>query len=442
MFLKLFMFLKFVYLFWMFIYEYVKFNTKNLFCRKLIGKKSYDRLEFIKCITNHLERNNIVYVKVFQSLCLEQEILSNQEKDYLITYTDNVPYNNNEIDFTILDKLNDEFGIHIEKRTPINSGIVGVVFKGTNRENKKIVVKMLKQGIIEKYKHAYMELELLTKFLKWVPYLNNINYSKMISDSKESILSQTDFKKECSNIEIFKNKHKNNKDFVIPSVYSDITEKYNNIIVMTDITGLRYHDIKNYDESIKYEFANLLIKFGLLSILFYSSINGDLHLGNLFFYIDNNEDASGNILLEYKLGIIDYGLCYYPSLENQNVYYTFFNDILTNNNFSKIVYVITGLIENKEDFNKFNSNKKNIFIEDVIDCIKKYCYENFDINFFFNLSKIFKTYDLLFTKEFNNICMSMQIVNSLALSLYHDPSIIINNAMKKFEQMNKLIELD
>lgn len=436
------MFLRFIYLFTLIVYEYLCFTINNLFCRRLLGKKPYERVEFIKCITNHLQQINIVYVKVFQSLCLEQDILSNEEKDFLIKYTDNVPFNNNEIDFNILDKLEYEFGIHIEKQTPSNSGIVGVVFKGIDKENKKIVVKMLKLGIIEKYNAAYSELELLTKYLEWLPYLNNINYSKMISDSRVSILSQTDFTNECSNIQNFKEKHRNNKDYVIPSVYSDITEKYNNVIVMTDITGLRYHDIKDYDKSIKYEFANLIIKFGLLSILFYSSINGDLHAGNLFFYINNIEDDKGNIVLEYKIGIIDYGLCYYPSPENQTIYYTFFYDILSKQSFLKITDVLLGLIENKDDFYKFNSNKKKIFIDDVIDCIKKYCYNKFDVNFFVNLSKIFKTYNLLFTKEFNNICMSMHIVNSLALSLYNDPSYIIKKTMNEFEKINKLIELD
>ena len=69
----------------------------------------------------------------------------------------------------------------------------------------------------------------------------------------------------------------------------------NNVIVMTDITGLRYNDIKDLDQSVKYKFAKLLNKFGVLSILFHSCINGDFHAGNVFFYIDNKRDASDNI---------------------------------------------------------------------------------------------------------------------------------------------------
>ena len=428
----------------MFVYEFYNFHIANFLYRRLLGLPLVSRLELVKKITHRLENLNIVYVKVFQSLCLEQGILSDEEKDYLMRYTDRVPYSNSEVDFDMLDKLEEEFGIVVENRSPINSGIVGVVFKGVHKRDndKRIVVKMLKRGIVEKYDRAYNELEVLVKYLQWVPYLNSINYIKMIGDSKESILNQTDFTKECYNIEYFNKKYKNNKEFVLPEVYSSITQAYNDVIVMTDITGLRYNDIKDFDDSVKYEFAKLLNKFGLLSILFHSCMNGDFHVGNVFFYIDNKEETSGNIVSEYKLGIIDYGLCYYPTPENQNAYYTFFYDIQSKNNFKKLPNILPTLIENKEYYYKFHYNKKNMFVEEVTDCIKTYSQKNFDMPFFMNLSRIFKSYGLVFTKEFNNICMSLQITVSLALSLYTNVHELHCQLMDEFVEINKLIEIE
>ena len=332
------MFFRFLYLYWIFVYEFCYFYINNFFTRTLFGLPSIDRVLLVENITEKLENINIVYVKVFQSLCLEKGILTDIEKDYLMKYTDSVPYSNDEVDFDMLHTLEEKFGIVIENKTPINSGIVGVVFKGIHKKDndKHVVVKMLKQGIVEKYNTAYNELELLVRYLQSVPYLNSINYIKMISDSKDSILSQTDFSNECHNIEYFNKKYENNKEFVLPEVYSSITEEYNNVIVMTDITGLRYNDIKDLDVSVKYKFAKLLNKFGVLSILFHSCINGDFHAGNVFFYIDNKRDASDNIVPEYKLGVIDYGLCYYPTPENQNSYYIFFYDIQTKKDFKKL----------------------------------------------------------------------------------------------------------
>lgn len=422
----------------MFVYEYCSFYITNFFGNKIRRLPRKNRVILVKNITKKLEKINIVYVKVFQSLCLEKGILTDIEKDYLLKYTDSVPYSNDEIAFEILETLEKDFDIVIENKTPINSGIVGVVFKGINKKDndKRVVVKMLKRGIVEKYHQAYNDLESLVKYLQWVPYVNSINYIKMISDSKESILNQTDFTKECYNIEYFSKKYENNEEFVLPEVYSSITQVHNNVIVMTDITGLRYNDIKDFDNSVKYEFAKLLNKFGLLSILFHSCMNGDFHAGNVFFYIDNKEDQSGNIIPKYKLGIIDYGLCYYPTPENQNAYYAFFYDIQTKNNFKKLPNIIPALIENKEYYYKFDYNKKNMFVEEVTDCIKTYSQKNFDIPFFMNLSRIFKSYGLLFTKEFNNICMSLQITVSLALSLY------LNVHELHCELMNEIVEID
>ena len=406
------------------------------------------RVELLKRITKHLENINIVYVKVFQSLCLEKDILNEDEKDYLMKYTDNVPYSNSDVDFELLDKLEQEFGVYVENRIPVNSGIVGVVFKGKHKKDndRLVVVKLLKRDILEKYHQAYDQLEQLAKYLQFVPYINSIDYIKMLGDSKVNILSQCDLSNECNNIDMFYNKFKNNDEFVIPYVYKDITEKYKDLIVMTDITGMKFNDIQKYNDSDKYQFGKLLQKFGLLSILFHSCMNGDFHAGNVFFYINDTKKDETNVdeqkCKKYKLGVIDYGLCYFPYPENQNAYYTFFYDIQVKQDFSKILTIVPILIENTEYYCTFSYNKKNMFINDVTDCIKKYSIKDIDINFFMNLSKIFKGYGLAFTKEFNNICMSLQVTNSLIKSLCKDTSGISKEIMNEFEEINKLTEIE
>ena len=437
------MFSRFVYLFWMFVSQYSYFYINNFFTRTLFGLPSNNRLVLVKNITKRLEKINIVYVKVFQSLCLEQGILRDEEKDYLMKYIDSVPYVNSDIDYKVLDKLQEEFDIAVENKTPVNAGIVGIVFKGIHKgdNNRRIVVKMLKQDIVNRYNEAYSDLESLVKYLEWIPYINYINYVKMINDSKECILNQTDFIKECNNIEFFNQKYKNNKEFVLPEVYADITKTYNNIIVMTDITGLRYNDIKNYDENIKYEFAKLFNKFAFLGTLYYSCLQGDYHAGNVFFYLNDNIDTNTDEKPKYQLGVIDFGLCYYSVPENQNAYYTFFYNIQVKKEFDKIVDVLPALLENKDYYYTFSVLRKEMFINEVIDCIKNYSNKNFDIRFFVNLSKIFKSYGLLYTKEFNNMCMSLQITNSIGLALSPKINKIQDELMNEFVKINKLIEI-
>ena len=112
------MFFRFMYLYWIFVYEFCYFYINNFFTRTLFGLPSIDRVLLVENITEKLENINIVYVKVFQSLCLEQGILTDIEKDYLMKYTDSVPYSNDEVDFDMLDTLEDKFGIF--KITPFS----------------------------------------------------------------------------------------------------------------------------------------------------------------------------------------------------------------------------------------------------------------------------------------------------------------------------------
>jgi predicted unusual protein kinase regulating ubiquinone biosynthesis (AarF/ABC1/UbiB family) len=91
---------------------------------------------------------------------------------------------------------------------------------------------------------------------------------------------------------------------------------------MENIKGLTINNIENLDSYVKEEFAKLFTKFGFISILYNSAIHNDLHAGNVFFYI--NDENSG--LPKYQLGLIDFGLCTFPDKNNQNYYYIFFNE--------------------------------------------------------------------------------------------------------------------
>ena len=439
---NLIMFGRFFYLFYIFISESIKFHFNNLINSLIYKLPKNERLVLIKSITHKLEELNIVYVKVFQSLCLEKDILYENEKEYLLKYTDNVPYKSEQVDYELLDLIESKYNIRLEDSQPINSGIIGIVFKGIdgNANDSKVVIKILKNDIKEKLIDVFNELEYLTYLISFIPYFKNFNLNKLFLDNKESLLSQVNFLKEVTNIEIFKFKYKNLPEYRIPYVYKEITNIYNNVIVMENIKGLTINDLEKYDSNIKEEFGKLLMKLGFISIIYNSAVHCDLHAGNIFFYI--NDTNSG--LPKYQLGLIDFGICSYPDKNNQNYYYIFFNDFFYKKDFSdkeKFNNVIKNIIHEKEYFDNISLKKKEQLILNSKECILKCLEKDFDIIFLMQLGKIFKKYNLSFSNEFNQICLSLNSCNSLGKILCNHVTNTQYECIEELTQINKLIEI-
>lgn len=425
-------------IFYIFICSISNYYFNNFLSKIFYKIEKKERLELIKNIVDKLEKINIFYVKIFQSLCLNDNLLYNNEKDYLIKYADNVPYNSDDIDYNILDEIEDKYNIHLDVSEPLNSGIIGLVFKGIYGENnKKVVIKIIKNNIKNKIEKAFQELELFIYLSSSIPYIKKLNLKKLLLDNKELLLDQTNFRKEVNNIQIFKEKNINNKEFIIPECYPEITNKYNNVIVMENIKGLTFNDIKNYDEKIKYEFGKLLVKFGIISILYNSAVHCDIHVGNLFFYINEETDLKP----KYQIGYVDFGIVAFPSRENQNIYYTFFKDIQIDKDFSKLEMVVMGIICEKEILKNLTKNKN----EKLYNKIKKLIIgtdDNYNIEFFLQLSYTINSYGLSFTKEFNYLCLSLQVVESLSNNLSGDPRKIQDDFILSLNKINKLLEIE
>ncbi len=410
---------------YIFLSEFISFKFKNII-NKFKKLPNLERLYLIQNITYKLQDLNIVYVKMFQSLCLDKNILNDDEQEFLIQYTDRVPYNSDDINYEILDILESKYNIHIDNNTniPVYSGIVGVVFKGYHRNdnNKKVVIKVLKNNIKQRLIQVFNEIEFITNIITYIPFLNNLNLHKLFLDNKESLLNQVNFIKEVTNIEIFKFKNQNLPEYRIPYVYKEITNSYNNIIVMENIKGLTINDIEKLDSSIKEEFAKLFVKFGIISILYNSAIHNDLHAGNVFFYINNINSG----LPQYQLGFIDFGICCFPSKNNQNSYYYYFYEMNINKKFDdeyKLDELLSVIIEEKDKLNKLkNNNPKQycFFKEKSVNILKKYSNINISSQFLIDLAVLFKKNNYNLSKEFNEICFGLKIIESFSLSLSPD----------------------
>ena len=78
---------------------------------------------------------------------------------------------------------------------------------------------------------VFEEIELFVYIISIIPYIKKLNLKKCLLDNKELLLDQTNFRKEVNNLQIFKEKNINNKEYIFPECYPYITSEYNNVIV-------------------------------------------------------------------------------------------------------------------------------------------------------------------------------------------------------------------
>ncbi len=421
--------------------EVIKFYTTKW--TNCLYKIHSTRLDLIKKISKRLEQENIVYVKIFQALCLDKDLLTSDEQEFLLKYTDNVPYDTNEIEYDLLDKLDNEFAITLTSRIPINCGIVGLVFEGHDSSNNKVIIKMLKKDIFNKFTNVFDELLHISYICQHIPYIKSLKITKMLLDNKEVLLNQMDFIKEVEAIEIFSTKYKNNKEYVFPKVYRKITEKYNKLLVMENIRGLKFKSIENMSHTIKEEFAYILNKFGILGILYHSVIHCDLHSGNVFFYINNENETSStnNEAIKYKLGIIDFGICAFPNKKNQNAYYIFLNSIYCNHDYSNIENLLYTIIQEKDALKNLNASKKKEFLNECINCFQVNIKDEISNQLLIDASKLFNKYDFNFTEEFNKMILSLHTANSFGKQLSTNLKATQTRVLKDLNKFNELILL-
>lgn len=276
---------------------------------------------FIVSITNKLIKINILYVKLFQAFALNNNIINDKINNTLLRFVDNAPWTNNEIDYNMLAILDKEHDIEFDQPLiPINSGMISLVFKGSRRATREIVVIKIKRLNIETNLNTAVA-DLLV-FLQWILYIPGIDKFQIIetmTKNMELVKHQTNFVQETKNIQIFRKYCKHLKYVTIPNVDSAITEKYNDVIVMDFIDG---NPVSKVEQEDYLDYAKVIMKFVFVTTFLYGKIHGDLHSGNILFIKDSNPNNAN----KYKLGILDFGIIYEINSDTKSGMY----DIISN----------------------------------------------------------------------------------------------------------------
>ena len=431
---------------------YVKYYVQYKFSKKTT--ENYNNI--VTRLAGELADKNIFFTKIFQGIAnnANNKLMNKELFNYFINYTDNVKYDDNEIDYkglfgliSIAKSKGDEVVIHGKSFfsgsrlsssygcEPIKSGVIAVVYKAT-LNGKHVIIKYRRKNIVEKFEKSMSELELLVNITKKLPYFCNLNICDIFEENREIMTEQLDFSNEVDNIQVFYEKFKDVKDICIPHVYSYFTEANANAIVMDYIEGTR---LENIDAEDKDEYSKILSRFNIKSFFYDSIYHADLHSGNIIFMKEKDTQGLNDVL---KIGVIDYGIIGKLTREEQNIFFNFFK-ILVSGNYEKLAkYIVTHLSERLEKgekgekgekHDKSNENKESLaaknekLIKDVYDV----CYNTLSVKqiFFggqeiYEVNKILKTEGLTFSKFFCRFELAIAISENVCNSLCKDKTYI------------------
>lgn len=411
-----------IQLLYVFLTEYLYFN---------LGVKNYnDCIDSVAC---NLTKINILYVKLFQAIALNNNYIDEETNKILIKYTDNVPYNGYDINWSDLIDCKEDFKIKMDTFIPINSGMISVVFK-CMKDGKPVIMKMKRYNIEKKMDYAIGRLKFCVNILSLIPLFNSLEIPNLINKNIDIIMQQTNFIQEISNILLFKQKFQYVKYIKIPDVYENVTFCYPNIICMEYIEGM---NIKNIDTNDMDEYAKLMIKFGFTSVFNFGLAHGDLHSGNVLFI--KNEDTTNN-LPKYQLGIIDLGIILRLDQETKNSFIDIFSDITNQNTRKTSIKIINNLLEPKYVLRKINKTQKENIITIISDALDKIIknknanqsmiYKNIKkLNDYLNMNPEIKKIGMKPSDEFVKLQFALAMSHGVTLELCKEKYVELTNTV-------------
>ena len=280
-----------------------------------------DYNNFIDRVTRDLVSINILCVKVFQAVALNNSLINDSVNNHLLKFTDNAPWTLDDVCLGDIVKISEENNLRLKAgyELPINAGMISLVFKAYHKDtDKPMIIKMKRNNIEEKLDAAIKNLQTIMYLLSFFPMINKYQLSELVNKNINIIKHQTNFLQEVANIDRIRTNCKNLKYVKIPAVYKEVTEKYPNAILMDYIDGVKINQIKEAD----YEgFAKQVMKFGFVTTIVHGVTHGDLHGGNILFIKDEKDER-----YKHKIGVIDFGIIY----ELDANYKSLLFDVLTN----------------------------------------------------------------------------------------------------------------
>jgi predicted unusual protein kinase regulating ubiquinone biosynthesis (AarF/ABC1/UbiB family) len=249
--------------------------------------------DFIRGVAQRFAKENILCVKVFQAIALNNNLIDDAMNAELLTFTDSAPYSDEDVDFLLLKNICRDYNLCINLTKPINSGMISLVFLAKMSDGRLVILKMKRRNIEQQLYRACEQFRFLNWVFSLVPMYRNMKLNSTIENILSASILQLNFNKEIENTEDMREACKHLEYVKILEIYKDVTHQYPNVIMMEYIDG---KDISRIDPDDYEIYAKQVLKYGFVSAFMGGIAHADLHAGNVLF------------LKDYKIAPIDFGL--------------------------------------------------------------------------------------------------------------------------------------
>ena len=322
-------------------------------CVQYFIKRDYNI--FIQNVAKKLSQKNILYVKMFQAISLNNNLIDDTMNRELLKYTDSAPYSYDDINEDLIRQIEREYYLRAENDTiPMKSGMISLVYKLRNVDGGHVILKVKRMDIDVKLDDAIEKLLFFIRIISIIPQFNTLDIPNVIRKNIGLLYQQLDFQEEVKNMIEMKENCKDLKYIKIPEVYQDVTNKYSEVIMMEYLDGVHISKLEDSDYN---QYAKLVMKYGFVTIINNSVTHGDLHAGNIIFIKNMKEPV-------YQLGLIDFGIVTRINKKTTKLFLEIVSSMFTDSSRVLAEKLLDNIIKPRETFKSIPfEHREKLYIE-------------------------------------------------------------------------------
>lgn len=279
------------------------------FHKRFLHKNSIDDEEpctHPQTIREIFERLGGGFLKLGQLLALRPDLVGVKYAkafEKLLDHVDPVPWDE------IKDHLNNSLpqGVKTFKKIeqkPIASGSIAQVHKAILKDGTGVAVKIRRPNIEKFFEGDIAIMYSFTKILSKRYNLDFMNPEKVVEEFQYYTLKELNLKHEARNMSRFAKNFASNKNILIPTVYSDISNE--KVLVMEFVTGEPLLQKRSQDQNNKV--VQQLTSAVYKQLFADGFFHADLHPGNIFVIKNSSHNSSSG---QIKIAFLDFGIVGY-----------------------------------------------------------------------------------------------------------------------------------